>query len=127
MNQKLLSFNLKYGKRPEADLFLNSYSILNLPDNILGNEISLDNKIYIFIGIVYQNSSNINLLNSLTNTKYIIKSNNYKAVLLEKNTDNIYNKWLYHSILQRYCYNAKLKELKIYININTLKKLLSIN
>lgn len=127
MNQKLLSFILKYGKRPESDLFLNSYHALNLPDDILGNEISLDDKIYIFIGIVYQDSSNVNLLNSLTNTNYIIKSNNYKAVLLQKNTDNIYNKWLYHPILQRYCYNAKLKELKIYININTLKELLSIN
>lgn len=46
--------------------------------------------------------------------------------MIRKNTNNIYNKWLYHPILQRYCYNTKLKELKIYININTLKELLFI-
>lgn len=112
MNTTLTAFNLRYGNRPEANLFIEKYKEISLPLSLLGKEISLFNHTYIFFGIELVKPSGINFLNYISNKNYSLKSY-YKVVLF-----NINPKY------KPFIKNINLKDSFVYLNIDDFKMLL---
>lgn len=84
-NLQLTKFNLRFGYKQEAELFIQKYKELNLPISILGQSFLLNNKKYIFIGLSEIKSNSILLLNKLTNSNYNNILIQYNAILLDEN------------------------------------------
>lgn len=103
MNLQEIKFNFKFNERKEAKLFVEKHKELKLPISLLGKEFYLSNQLVYFVGLEEIKSNSINLLNSLTNTKY--KNNlsniyNYNAILEIQQTQNSIPNWLKFKLIK---------------------------
>jgi hypothetical protein len=92
-NLQLTKFNLRFGNKKEAVLFMQKYKELQLPISILGKSFFIYNKEYIFIGLSEIQSNSISILNKFLNTNYKNNIINYNVHLLDTQAPILKNKY----------------------------------
>jgi hypothetical protein len=112
-NLQLTKFNLRFGNKKEAELFMQKYKELQLPVSILGQSFFIEDKEFIFIGLTENKSNSLIVLNQILHTNYKNNINNYNAILMSAKELAIPNNYYFrskHIYKSEYLLTLNLKE-----------------
>jgi hypothetical protein len=112
-NLQLTKFNLRFGNKKEAELFMQKYKELQLPVSILGQSFFIEDKEFIFIGLTEIKSNSLVILNKVLYTNYKNNINNYNAVFMSAKELSIPNNYYFrskHIYKSEYLLTLNLKE-----------------
>jgi len=112
-NLQLTKFNLRFGNKKEAELFMQKYKELQLPVSILGQSFFMEDKEFIFIGLTENKSNSLVILNKVLHTNYKNNINNYNAILMSAKELAIPNNYYFrskHIYKSEYLLTLNLKE-----------------
>lgn len=112
-NLQLTKFNLRFGNKKEAELFMQKYKELQLPVSILGQSFFMEDKEFIFIGLTENKSNSLIVLNQILHTNYKNNISNYNAILMSAKELAIPNNYYFrskHIYKSEYLLTLNLKE-----------------
>lgn len=112
-NLQLTKFNLRFGNKKEAELFMQKYKELQLPVSILGQSFFMEDKEFIFIGLIENKSNSLVILNKVLHTNYKNNINNFNAVFMSAKELSIPNNYYFrskHIYKSEYLLTLNLKE-----------------